>query len=395
MTGAAMLLAAATLAIDGKATGEWLSNIGWIHSRSAAGARDLLRVVASSMITIAALTYSIIVVALQLASSQLGPRLVRNFMRDLGNQIVMGTFIATYVYCLLVMRTIQEEGSASPRLSVVVALLLALTSLGVLIYFLHHAAASIQAPNVIASVSRELHAVIDRLYPDPIGEEAPPPEPAIPSADAFATVHSRRSGYLLRIDDRRLLATASRAGVLIRLDVRPGQFLTASGTLASVAPRERCTPELQRAIVHSCILGSQRTSEQDVEFVLARLIEIALRALSTGHNDVFTASACIDHMCAGLVQLARRRIPSPFRSDAGGALRVIAPGPDRAMLIEEAFGEIVALRPELDMINDATGAALDRLGRALPPHDTAAHAAVERLRSQLASRRPARAALPN
>ena len=139
----------------------------------------MLSTVAGSMMTITSVTFSITIVALQLASSQFGPRLLRNFMRDRGNQVALGTFIATFTYCLLVLRTVNgtEGEQFVPHLSVTVGLLLALASLGMLIYFFHHAAASIQAENVIAEVSRELHQAIDRLYPECLGQE-PPEGPA-------------------------------------------------------------------------------------------------------------------------------------------------------------------------------------------------------------------------
>ena len=126
------------------------------------------------MISVVATAFSITIVALQLASSNFGPRLLRNFMQDTGNQIVLGTFIGTFIYCLLVLRTIHAEGEGYslfvPQLSVTVGTGLAIASIGVLIYFIHHASTIIQASHVITQVSGDLDKALDRLFPEKIGE---------------------------------------------------------------------------------------------------------------------------------------------------------------------------------------------------------------------------------
>ena len=344
MACGAIALAVLTLQLDQAATRDWLSTNGWIHSRSAAGARDLLRVVAGSMITIAGITFSIIVVALQLASSQLGPRLLRNFMRDLGNQVVLGTFIGTFVYCLLVMRTIglAEDAEPTARLSVVVALALALLSLAVLIYFIHHAASSMQASNVVVAVFRDLLDTIDRLYPEPIGSEAgdaPLPEP--PTVQQGVALRTHRTGYLQRVDERRLMRLACEHDALLTLHVRPGAFVVEGETLASIYPGDvAIARRLERTITAACIVGGQRTPEQDVEFVIERLVEVGLRALSPSRQDVFTAVACVEYLSAALVRAAGRHIPSPLRTDSDGRLRVVAPAVTMPLLVSCAFDRL-------------------------------------------------------
>jgi uncharacterized membrane protein len=135
-------------------------------------AMTLLSTIAGSMITIAGVVFSITIVVLTLASSQFGPRLLGNFLRDRANQIVLGTFIATFLYCLLVLRTIHVEPNGYiPYWGTVLGLLLAVCSVGVLIYFIHHIAVSIQAPHLIASVSAELSSDVARLFPEGIGKK--------------------------------------------------------------------------------------------------------------------------------------------------------------------------------------------------------------------------------
>ena len=169
MVAGAVALSLVTINLDKVAAYDnWIATLGWTFTRGPEGSRAVLSTVAGSMMTITSVTFSITIVALQLASSQFGPRLLRNFMRDRGNQISLGTFIATFAYCLLILRTVNgtEEQRFVPHISVTVGLLMALTSLGVLIYFIHHAAASIQAENVIANVGRDLDQAIARLYPE-------------------------------------------------------------------------------------------------------------------------------------------------------------------------------------------------------------------------------------
>ena len=202
MVAAAVVLSLVTISLDKVAAyHNQIAALGWTFARGPEGSRAVLSTVAGSMMTITSVTFSITIVALQLASSQFGPRLLRNFMRDRGNQVSLGTFIATFAYCLLVLRTVNgtEDQQFVPHISVTVGLLLALTSLGVLIYFIHHAAASIQAENVITTVSRDLDQAIARLYPEclgigPRGRPASRPRETCPRASTAIPARSRRPG---------------------------------------------------------------------------------------------------------------------------------------------------------------------------------------------------------
>jgi uncharacterized membrane protein len=342
MTAGATALALALLRMDRSLGEEWASTIGWVYSRSDAASQTVLAAIASSMVTITGLAFSIIVVALQLASSQFGPRLLRNFMRDLGNQVVLGTFIATFVYCLLVMRTLGSDlvADGAPRLSVSVAVMLAVASLGVLIYFLHHAAASMQAPNVIAQVSGELQTSIGHLFPEELGEGGGPDEPPVRPPVGAVEIPVSKSGYVQRVHEDGLLGTARAYDVTVRLYPRPGQFVIEGEILAAVWPADRATDEVTAGIRASCLIGQVRTAEQDVEFVIDQLVEIAVRALSPGINDPLTAIGCLDHLAAAFSRLATRRMPSANRYDPDGRLRLVADRPSHAGLLDAALNKI-------------------------------------------------------
>ena len=316
LVAAAVALSLATIHLD-RATPyyNWIATLGWTFTRGPEGSRAVLSTVAGSMMTIASVTFSITVVALQLASSQFGPRLLRNFMRDRGNQVAIGTFIATFTYCLLILRAVNgtEKEQFVPHISVTVGLLLALVSLGVFIYFIHHAAASIQAENVIAGVSRELHQALDRLYPECMGRGAPAEARGRGLPEAFGSearpVSCRESNYLQAIDVDGLLELARGRDLVLRIVQRPGKFFFQGGDLAEVWPGDRVDDELAEAIRSAFYFGPRRTLTQDVEFAFDQLVEVAVRALSPGVNDPFTAIDCVDRL--GGASAPWRGGPSP------------------------------------------------------------------------------------
>jgi uncharacterized membrane protein len=284
----AVVLAAVTLRLDAALTATQAGRTPWLYSGGANGARSMLAAIATSAIAVAGTTYAITIAVLQLASSQFGPRLLRNFMRDTGNQLVLGVFIATFLYCLLVLRRVrgQDDFAFVPHLSVTVGTALAVVSVSVLIYFIHHIASSIQAANVIATVGRELDAAIARLFPESIGQRVK--SDAVPRGAAglplnfdreAAPLASRGSGYILAVDLERLVTLAREQEVILRLDHRPGDFVIDGRPLASVWPADRTTEALEAAISAAVVLGSERSQEQDAGFLINQLVEIAVRAL--------------------------------------------------------------------------------------------------------------------
>ncbi len=348
MVIAAIALSLFTLSLD-KATGNHssIATLGWTFTRGPEGSRALLSAVAGSMMTIASVTFSITIVALQLASAQFGPRLLRNFMRDRGNQIAIGTFIATFTFCLLILRTVNgtEGEQFVPHISVTVGLFLTLASIGVLIYFVHHSAESIQAENVIAGVSRDLHEAINRLYPASIGQgpsASPGHQGHLPETfDREArAVRSSCSDYLQAIDLEKLMRLAKSNDVILKLDQRPGQFFFKGSHLVRAWPAERVNDEFADQVRDAFYFGRRRTLTQDIEFAIDQLVEIAVRALSPGINDPFTAINCVDRLGAALCTLAEKDIPSPYRLDDEGRLRVVTDTSTIPGIIDASFNQI-------------------------------------------------------
>ena len=329
--------------LDEAADSEQLEQWGWIYTGSAEGARQLLATLAGSMITVAGVVFSIMIVALTQASSQFGPRLLRNFMRDRGNQFVLGTFIATFVYSLTVLRTVRGEngGDFVPHIAVTVGVLLSLASVSVLIFFIHHAAMSMQAPTVIANVSDEIAKMIDDLYPDRLDDEERNERPS--EADGPASpemvdrIRAAQDGYIQVLNVRQLLEIASDNELQLRFVVRPGHFVVA-GSVLCLSSAE-LSPELQERIRDAVVFGGQQTPAQDLEFVINQLVEVAVRALSPGINDPFTAVNCVDHLSRGLSRLAERRICREHR-DRRGQVRVITEDISFADVLDTAFRQI-------------------------------------------------------
>ncbi|NLD71691.1 MAG: DUF2254 domain-containing protein [Chloroflexi bacterium] len=352
MVLAAMGLSLITVNLDERYGQDLLGVVSFVWGGGADGARDLLSTVAGSMITVASLSFSIIMLAYSQSSTQFGHRLLRTFMHDTGNQVVLGTFTATFIYSLLVLRTVRsaDENYFVPSLSVGLAVLMTLASVGVLIYLVHHAALSLSAPHVIAELAGDLFGTIDALLVDrdegeqeeaerarAAAEEQIPADMAQHSAPVFA----RADGYLQTEDLDALLEIATRHELIVRVLLRPGHFLLRGARLAEVWPGTRLDDGTLDELQEQFGLGSQRSHIQDVEYGVQQLVEVALRALSPSTNDPYTAMACIDWLTAALARMAAKSFPSPCRCDARGNLRLIVErSTSFSGVVKEAFDQI-------------------------------------------------------
>ena len=312
------------------------------------------------MITVAGTVFSVTIAAVVYASGQYGPRLLSNFMSDRGNQVTLGTFIATFLYCLVVLRTVrspEESGGAGfvPNLALLVGVLLAVCSIAVLIFFIHHVPSKIHINNVIKDIGCRLLKEIDHRFPDRIGKgpaEGVDAEEALhvpPTFREHATaddgrgrqlILGRDTGYIELIDDAEILKQARRHGLILRLQYQPGDFARAGRALVESWPPGQCDEDVARAIRTAFSIGARRSALQDLRFLIDELVEIAARAMSPGVNDPFTAVTCLDWLSAGLSGLAQRQLPSHLRLDDEGALRVIAHPITFEGFINRSFGAL-------------------------------------------------------
>ena len=243
----AVALAEAAIRMETLAGVEWLRESGWLYAYQPAGARDMLSTVAGSMITVAGVTFSMTILAISHASSQMGPRLLRDFMCDRGNQLTLGTFIATFIYCLLVLRSVRGADHSGapdaldafvPQLAVFLALALAIVGVAVLIYFIHHVPETLSMSKLIDRVGGTLLDRIETLYPAEIGEPAAGERPQeevprpVPAKHKSPLVSQERHGFLQDVDDTTLIECASDRDLVVELTRKPGDFVAPRTSLA-------------------------------------------------------------------------------------------------------------------------------------------------------------------
>ncbi len=341
---AAVALSFLTVHLDTVLKAKWVRATGWIWAGGPEGARNVLATIAGSTITVAGVVFSITIVSLTLASSQFGPRLLRNFMADRATQVVLGVFVATFLYCLLVLRTIRGTDASTfvPFLSVTCGLLFAVGSVGFLIFFIHHVSSSILAENLIGRVAADLQESIEHLFPESLGddgdeEELEPPE--MPEAEAHE-IDAERSGFIQAVDGERVLQLAIEKNLCVRLHRRPGDFIAEGSLLAEIWPKTKAGVQVSTELRSTLVLGRHRTPRQDLEYSIDQLVEVAVRAMSPGINDPFTAITCVEWLGVALIQVAGRKFPPRFRRDEGGQLRVIVDATDYAGIAAACLNQI-------------------------------------------------------
>jgi len=392
---AAVVLAVAAIQIPTPSRIEDSMIWRWLFGGGAEGARGVLATIAGSLITVTGVVFSVTIVALQLASSQFTPRVLRGFVSDRLNQAVLGVFIGTFTYTLLVLRSIRsssEDGRVAfvPQVAVSLAVLLLLVSIGALIAFIDHSAQSIQASTILHRETRRARALVDTLFPEHVGEpdeaSADGRESIRLPAEPPAVIAADSSGYVQGIDADALWSGAEGRPLLIRMDIPIGAFVFPGKPLASVWPAHLTDDAVIQAVRDSFILGSERTPEQDVEYGLVALADIAVRALSPGINDPTTALHCIDHLTEILAALGSRRRPDPLRTSPDKVTRLLVCDSsfDRATAV--AFDQIrhygasdpTVARALLDAISDLAGVVRPEARPALTAHADAVVRAARR-----------------
>ncbi len=268
-------------------------------------------------------------------------------MRDIGNQFVLGTFVATFFYCLLILRADRgmEDSSFVPNLSITVAVLMAVGSLAVLIYFFDRISRSLQGPQVVAAVGIELEREVSRPFPAGVAEASENESEISTDRDGADlekgyNVAAKDNGYLQAMDEDGLLEIARSNDWIIRLACRPGDYIMKGRSLLRIEGASRCDEAMRGSMVNLFFLGRQRTAEQDMEYSVRQLVEIGVRTLSPGINDPFTAMNCLDWLGSAIGAVARHGLPSPRRYDDEGKLRVIAKVSTFSGPVDAAFNQI-------------------------------------------------------
>ena len=316
----------------------------WVFGGGVEGARGVLEAIAGGLITVTGVVFSVTIVALQLASSQFTPRVLRNFTADRGNQLVLGVFIATFTYTILVLRTVRSaddgEDPFVPRVAVTLAVVMVLVAIGFLIFYINHSARSIQVAAILDRVARRTIGDVHRLFPEQVGQadQAEPSDSRPPERES-ATVAANVAGYLQAVDARALFRLGKGRRLVIAMEPNIGDFVVPGQPLASVSPRDAVDEEVCRHVRKAFLLGPERTPEQDVEFGIVEISDIAIKALSPGINDPTTAVRCIDRLGEVLLELGTRRPPRPWRTEEG-QVHYLARHTDFARAVGLAFDQI-------------------------------------------------------
>ena len=321
----------------------------WAYAGGPEGARTILATIAGSTITVVGLVFTITVVALQLASTQFGPRILRNLIQDRGIQVALGAFVASFVFSLIVLTEVRSGPDVVtfvPARGVQVAIVLSVASFMVLIGFLHHFATEIQVNDITHQIGASLRHAVRELYEAPEGTGVVT-EGSLGDDDRRRlhgvevdgwVVRARHSGYVQSIFSERVVAVAEQHDLVVKLEVRAGDFVIEGGELARVhGGEERHHGHIAHVVCESVIVGWMRTLAQDVEFAINQQVEIAIRALSPAVNDSFTGITCVDWLSDALASVGDRPPPPHLFRGPSGTLRLATRRVRIAGLVDAAF----------------------------------------------------------
>lgn len=327
-----------------------------LYSGDIESARTLLSALLSGTITMTALVISITVVVLTLAAGQLGPRVIRFFIADRSTQFVLGLFVANILYVLMILRSL-DEGASHTKFHVAVTGATALSSLSILVllFFIHRLAQSIMSDHVIGIVDRALLRSIEHLSTTENADDGMKP----PSDVTWIELSS--SGYLQAIDYEQIVRCAHRNDVQVWADVRPGDFVLAKDKPIAIRSSGNPTEEVVRVVKAAFVVGDGRTEAQDVEYGFRQLVEIALRALSPGINDPYTAVLIIDRLVAALALVFERGEVKSLHSDEAGNVRLSVRPLTYDDLVATAFDPIRAAAAPIPLVLSTLACAIGRL----------------------------------
>jgi uncharacterized membrane protein len=304
-------------------------------------AQVILAAIAGSTMTVVSIVFAILLMTLTLASMQFSPRIMLSFTRDRVTQWTLGIFLGTFLYCVAALPAARSLPTAfSPVVTVLGALLLALACVCWLLFFIHHIAHAISVNQIVDKIASETERVIDEMMPSarrdsPLRSRSPPPGLVFGT-----TILNAHSGYIRFIDLARLLDVAKDYHVNVQVLRRVGHFVPAGIPLLEVSKADRLPSAGQAALLGAFDLGPSRTLQQDVEFGVLQIVDIALRAISPAVNDPSTAISCVDQLSRILIRFAGRESPDPILYDLPGVPRVIISWIDCEKLLDTAFEQI-------------------------------------------------------
>jgi uncharacterized membrane protein len=321
----------------------WVPTVLFPARQDAQVAQAILSVIATSTMTVVSIVFAILLMTLTLASMQFSPRILISFVRDRGTQWTLGIFLGTFSYCVAALPAARSVPQPFvPVATVVGAMLLALLCVGWLLFFIHHISHAISVNHLVDRIARETERVIDELMPDPRASNyRPAPAESLPDEPEFPLLNEV-SGYIRFIDVPRLLEVARTHHVRVRVTRRVGHFVPAGVPLLMLSRRSRLLGDGAAELASAFDIGPMRTLQQDVEFGVIQIVDIALRAISPAVNDPSTAITCIDQLSRILIRWLSRFPPESRLCSPPHVLRVVLPWIDLDGLLNTAIEQIRA-----------------------------------------------------
>jgi len=304
-------------------------------------AQIILAGIAASIMTVVSIVFAILLMTLTLASMQFSPRIIVSFARDRVTQWTLGIFLGTFSYCMAALPAARSVPRPfAPVATVLGAMLLALACVGWLLFFIHHISQAISVNHIVDRIASETEAIIDEMMPHPRRPTRMADNERLDPRTWDRPVLSRASGYIRFIDTRRLVNLAKAYHVKVHVLRRVGHFVPAGIPLLMVYKGERLSPEGIAELHAAFDLGPSRTLQQDVEFGVLQIVDIALKAISPAVNDPSTAISCVDQLSRILIRFASREPPEPVLYDPPGVVRVSILWSDFERLLDSAFEQV-------------------------------------------------------
>ena len=301
----------------------------------------ILSDIATSIMTVVSIVFAMLLMTLTLASTQFSPRILVNFVRDRTTQWTLGIFLGTFSYCMAALPAARTMPTPfSPVATATGAMLLALLCVGWLIFFIHHISQAISVNHIVDRIAGETEEVIDELMPHPHRAAYLTDNPMLPKSEASVPVAGLQSGYIRFIDTRALLAVAKAVGVRVAVQRRVGHFVAAGVPLMRVIRPDRVTEDVRAALLATFDIGPVRTLQQDVEFGVLQIADIALKAISPAVNDPSTAITCLDQLGRIMIRWISRDSPRRALFSPPHVLRVTIPWINLDELLDTAFEQI-------------------------------------------------------
>jgi uncharacterized membrane protein len=349
MAAGVVVLLVATVTLDVFIDARMAPALRWLSVGNIDDARAILGAVLGAVSTVLALIFSVSLLVFSMASSQLGPRMMSYFMRNRTMQVTLGLFLATFLHSFVTFIITGERGGEVfvPQITVLCSVALVLVSFGYLVIYNNRVAQAIQTNDALPRIVENLHVAISELETMRRNTSAPPPEEEGEEVGLLKDrcisegrlVVANTSGYIQRINYRRLVRIAESHGIIVYFPITAGEFILEAEPLAYILPASQ-REDLPESIQASVDIGQLRTLEQDIEFAFAQLLEIAIRALSPAINDTYTALSCIDWLSDAFRMLsALPRTDGTWRT-RDGTIRLIRRRVRVPQLVRTAFDMI-------------------------------------------------------